>query len=105
MAKHNEGGNFAWFLAGVTVGVATAILFAPRSGRETRKTIADAAAKGRDIAEEKSREVVDFGREVYDQGREMAHDAAEAGKEVLDKGKEALSDLTGKAEDSPAPSE
>lgn len=105
MAKHNEGGNFAWFLAGVTVGVAAAILFAPRSGRETRKSIADAAAKGRDVAEKKSREVVEFGREVYDQGREMAHDAAEAGKEALEKGKEALSDLTGKAEDSPTASE
>lgn len=101
MAKHNEGGNFAWFLAGVTVGVAAAILFAPRSGRETRKSIADAAAKGRDLAEKKSREVVEFGREVYDQGRDMAHDAAEAGKEALDKGKEVLADLTAKAEESP----
>lgn len=101
MAKHNEGGNFAWFLAGVTVGVAAAILFAPRSGRETRKSIADAAAKGRDLAEKKSREVVEFGREVYDQGRDMAQDAAEAGKEALDKGKEVLADLTAKAEESP----
>lgn len=101
MAKHNEGGNFAWFLAGVTVGAAAAILFAPRSGRETRKSIADVAAKGRDLAEEKGREVVEFGREVYDQGRDMAHDAAEAGKDALDKGKEVLADLTGKAEEGP----
>lgn len=101
MAKHNEGGNFAWFVAGVTVGVAAAILFAPRSGSETRKSIADAAAKGRDLAEKKGRDVVEFGREVYGQGREMAHEAAEAGKEALEKGKEVLSDMTGSAEDSP----
>ena len=44
MAKHRNEGNFAWFVAGVTVGIAGAILFAPKSGKETRQQLAEAAS-------------------------------------------------------------
>ena len=95
MAKRNDGSNAAWFLAGLTVGIASAVLFAPRSGKETRDSIAEATNRGRDFADRKRREVADFGREVFDQGRELASDA----KEAVDKGKKILADLNTKVQD------
>ena len=83
MAKREESSNFAWFVAGLTIGVAGAILFAPKSGRETRDSIADAAARGRDLADQKRQEAVKLGREVYERGRELAEEAKDAGKAVL----------------------
>jgi gas vesicle protein len=81
-----------WLLAGVTIGVAAAILFAPRSGKETRDSLADSAARGRDVADRKRREAMRFGREVYDQGRELAAETVDSGKEILERGRQLASD-------------
>ena len=74
MAKHSNDGNFAWFLAGVTVGIAGAILFAPRSGKETREQIAEAASKGREFATEQKRQASQFGRDLYEKGRDLVEE-------------------------------
>ena len=95
MAKQSDGGNVAWFLAGLTDGIAGAILFAPKSGKETRESIADAAAKGRDLASRTGREVADLGREVLDQGRSLADEA----KDAVKKGKKILEDLSSKPDE------
>lgn len=90
MAKENDGSNAAWFLAGLAVGIAGAILFAPKSGRETRQSIADSAARGRDLANRTGRDVAELGREVLDQGRNLASEA----KEAVEKGRKILEDLS-----------
>ena len=115
MAKQDDGSQFLWFLAGVTIGVAAAVLFAPQSGRETRESLAEAAARGRDFADRKRREAAKFGREAYDQGRDLAaetvdssrdilergrqlaNEAKEVGQEALGQGKKILEDLSAKA--------
>ena len=74
MAKHSNEGNFAWFLAGVTVGIAGAILFAPRSGKETREQLAEAATKGREFASEQKRQATEFGRDLYEKGRDLVEE-------------------------------
>ena len=103
MAKSNDGSSIAWFLAGMTVGAAVAVLFAPKSGQETRQSISEAASRGKDLADRKTREVVEFGRDAYTQGRDLADSAKETGKEVIDRGKKALADLSPNAEASAAP--
>lgn len=72
MAKQDDGSQFTWFLAGLTIGIAGAILFAPKSGRETRESIASAASRGRKL-----------GRDALRRGREAAEEAKDAGKSVL----------------------
>ena len=74
MAKHRSEGNFAWFVAGVTVGVAGAILFTPKSGKETREQLAEAASKGREFASEHKRQASQFGRELYEKGRDLVEE-------------------------------
>ena len=43
-----EGNSFMWFLAGLGLGAVAGVLYAPRSGRETRQAILDAADDSRD---------------------------------------------------------
>jgi gas vesicle protein len=83
MAKREESSSFTWFMAGLTIGIAGAILFAPKSGRETRDSIGDAASRGREFAGRKKREAADFGRDIYRRGREFAEEEKDAGKSVL----------------------
>ena len=74
MAKHRNDGNFAWFVAGVTVGIAGAILFAPKSGKETRQQLAEAASKGREFAVDQKKQATQFGRELYEKGRDLVEE-------------------------------
>ncbi len=92
MAKH-ESSSLAWFLAGVTVGVAGAILYAPRSGREAREALGGTTRIGRDKLERTGRLAAERGREFYEQGRRLASEAAESGREAIERGKEAIGKL------------
>jgi gas vesicle protein len=75
MARDNNG--FGWFLAGLGLGALVGVLYAPKSGRETRQSLMDAAEEGRDF-------VVTKGR----QAREQVGQYSERGKEVLASQKE-----------------
>ena len=50
-AGHGMGGILLAFLGGAVVGGAAAILFAPKSGEQTRKRFAEMAKNGRERAE------------------------------------------------------
>ena len=81
MARHNSEGNFAWFVAGISLGITGAILFAPKSGKETREQIADAATKGREFATEQKKQATQFGRELYEKGRDFVE---EKGRDLVE---------------------
>jgi gas vesicle protein len=73
----DPGSGVAWFLAGAALGAVIGMLFAPRSGTETRRYLADTAEKGRERLHETGREVREKGRDVYDRGRHLADEASE----------------------------
>lgn len=66
------------FVLGAIAGAATALLWAPQSGDETRKLIAEKAREGR----EKATEAAHKGREFVDRQREHLSGAIERGKEA-----------------------
>ena len=47
---YSGGQIFLAFLGGAAVGATAALLTAPRSGAETRKTLMDGSARGRELA-------------------------------------------------------
>jgi gas vesicle protein len=71
----DEGSSrLAWFLTGAVVGATIAILYAPKSGRDTRQVLSD---KSRDAFGETGKNLVDASREMFDRGRQLVEDAAD----------------------------
>ncbi|HTS69225.1 MAG TPA: YtxH domain-containing protein [Terriglobia bacterium] len=82
MADCNVGTKVTFFVAGLGIGAAIALLFAPQSGEETRKQIADKAQEGKDYVAAKGREI-----------RKQAEDIVEQGKDLISKQKARLADV------------
>jgi len=76
----NVGSKVSFFLVGLGIGALVGILFAPKSGEETREYLSSKADEGRDYAQKKAREL-----------RERAEDLIERSKEIMSRQKEAIS--------------
>ena len=76
----NVGSKVSFFLVGLGIGALVGILFAPKSGEETREYLSSKAEEGRDYAQRKAREL-----------RERAEDLIERSKEIMARQKDALS--------------
>lgn len=91
MSEDNSASKLAYFLAGMGLGAVVALLYAPRTGKETREFISQKAEEGRDYISKKA----DEGREfVTTRGRELrtqAEQAVDRAKDVVSKQKEQLS--------------
>ncbi len=89
MSENNGGSKLAFFLAGMGVGAVLALLYAPKSGKETREYLSQKAEQGRDYIASKSRELreqagdlVDKGKDLVAEGRERVSAAYEAGRQA-----------------------
>jgi len=80
---NEESGKVAWFLAGTAVGAAVALLYAPKSGKETRRYLGKKTEEGCELISETGKEIADRGKELYEKGRKLADEAAE----MIDRGK------------------
>ena len=69
--------TIAWFLTGAAIGVTVAVLFAPKSGRDTRRYLSDKTQQGKEAVAHTSSDLVDAGRDVFERGRKLVEDAAE----------------------------
>ena len=74
--EKDEGGKLTWFLMGAALGAACALLYAPKSGKETRDFITQKAQEASDTVTGTSRDLYDRGKEVYDKGKQVVDDAA-----------------------------
>ena len=89
----DEGGNgFMWFLAGLGLGALVGVLYAPRSGRETRQAILDAAQDSREYLTTRGETVrtrvddwMNRGKEVLNQQKDQFRAAYEAGRQAYQK--------------------
>jgi len=68
---HTVQEALCWFATGMTVGTALAMLFAPRSGKETRAAIAEGATHMRERAEDMAHQA----RDKAGDWQEQAHHA------------------------------
>ncbi len=89
MARCNVASNLGYFVAGVGVGTVLALLFAPKTGEQTRKLISKKAGEGRDFVASKGRQLRDQAEELVDKGKELASRQKERLAEALEVGKEA----------------
>ncbi len=98
----NSGGNgFLWFLAGLGIGAAVGILYAPRSGRETREYLRDRADEGRDYMINRGRQAREQMNDWVDRGREVVNRQKEQISSALDAGRQAYREATAEGATSP----
>ena len=84
-----DGNSFVWFLAGLGLGALAGVLYAPRSGSETREVLRQRAEEGKDYVRNRAREAkeqasqwADRGREVVNQQKDQFRAAYEAGRQA-----------------------
>ena len=77
------------FLLGLGVGVGIGMLFAPKSGQETRQLIKDKAGEGTDYLKQRGSEIkqtasewVEKGKEAIGRQKDNIADAVEAGRQA-----------------------
>ena len=89
MATCNVSTKLAYFIAGLGMGGAVALLFAPKSGKETRKYLADKAEEGKGYVAAKGREFRQQAEEYVDRGKEVVSKQKERLADVLEAGRQA----------------
>jgi gas vesicle protein len=91
-----EGSGVLWFLAGLGIGAVMGILYAPRSGDETREALRARADEGREYVRNRAREAREQASEWADRGREVLSQQKEQFRSAYEAGKQAYQEATAK---------
>jgi len=75
--EDESSSSLAWFMTGAIIGATVAILYAPKSGKETRQFISDKTQQGCDAVSETGKDIVETSREMFERGRKLVEDAAD----------------------------
>ncbi len=82
-----ERSGFGYFLLGLGLGVAAGVLWAPRTGEETRQLLADKAGEGADYLKSRAQEGTDYLRQRTGDLKDSASDLYEKGKSTVSRQK------------------
>lgn len=77
--SERDGNSFVWFLAGLGIGAVVGVLYAPRSGDETREVLLSKAQESKEQVKQRARKA-----------REQAEDWMDRGRDVVNQQKEQL---------------
>lgn len=98
MADHDEGpyviierrtGSFGTFVWGLLLGAGAALLFAPKSGRETRRELTEGVERMRDRTETRVRELQRNVNETVEDVRRQVEEGLDSARRAVDSGREA----------------
>jgi len=89
-----DGNSFVWFLAGLGVGALAGVLYAPRSGSETREVLRARAEEGRDYVRNRAREAREQAEEWAGRGREVVNQQKEQFRAAYEAGRQAYHEAT-----------
>ena len=84
---NNKAYGLAWFLAGLGVGALVGILYAPKSGRETREDLVNGAREGTEYLRARTRQAAEQMGDLVDKSKEQVSEYVERGREVVDRGR------------------
>ena len=89
MSDRESSNSFMWFLAGLGFGALVGVLYAPRSGRETREAIRNTAQEGGEYLKNRGRDAretvsqwVDRGKDVVSQKKDQINAAIDATRQA-----------------------
>jgi gas vesicle protein len=85
----NVGSKVTYFLVGLGVGALVGVLFAPKSGEETRDFLAQKADEGKDFAQRKARELRERADELIERSKDVATRKKDSITAAVEAGREA----------------
>ena len=99
-----EDRRISYFLLGLGVGVAVGVLFAPKSGTETRELLKSKAEEGKEYLTRRGTEWKESASEILDRGKQAVVRQKEQVVAAVEAGKQAYRETSGKAEPGADPS-
>ena len=94
-----DDNRLSYFFLGLGLGVAVGVLFAPKSGTETRELIRSKANEGADFAKRRANEFRDQAADALDRGKQTISRHKENLAAAVDAGKQAYRDATSPSAD------
>ena len=89
-----DGNSLVWFLAGLGLGALAGVLYAPRSGAETRDALRARAEEGREYVRSRAREARDQAQQWADRGREAMSQQKDQFRAAYEAGRQAYHEAT-----------
>lgn len=94
----NTGSKISYFLVGMGIGALIGMLFAPKSGEETREYLSQKAEEGKEYAQKKARELKERADDVLERGKQVAGRQKDQIAAAVDAGREAYQREKSKAQ-------
>ncbi len=93
----NDDNKFSYFFLGLGLGVAAGLLFAPKSGPETREMLLSKADQGKEYLKRRGSELADQAADVLEQGKSTVSRQKDNLTAAVDAGKQAYREAVGSA--------
>ena len=100
MSDRDSSNSFLWFLAGLGFGALMGVLYAPRSGRETRDAIKSSAQEGSEYLKTRGRESKETVSQWVDRGKDVVGQQKEKISSAIDATRQAYREATGEGKKS-----
>ncbi len=91
----DDNNNLSYFFLGLGLGVAVGLLFAPKSGPETRDLLLTKADEGREYLRRRSEDLRDSAGDLVDKGRSVLAKQKDTLNSAVEAGKQAYRDAVG----------
>jgi len=95
MSDRDSTNSFMWFLAGLGFGALLGVLYAPRSGRETREAIKNSAQEGSEYLKTRGREARDTMNQWVDRGKDVVGQQKDKISAAIDASRQAYREAAG----------
>ena len=99
MADESGTSGFGWFLAGLGVGALVGVLYAPKSGNDTRDDLVSASLEAKDKAAVLAQQGREKAADLAAQGKEQVGGYVQQGKEYYDRGRSQWSEYVERGKD------
>jgi gas vesicle protein len=93
----DDKNSLSYFFLGLGLGVAAGLLFAPKSGAETRDLIASKADEGKEYLKRQSEGLKDSASDILDKGRDLVSKQKDQLDAAVQAGKQAYRDTVSAA--------
>ena len=87
MSDDNGATGLGWFLAGLGIGALVGVLYAPKSGKETREDLKASAQDAKERAGVLAQQGRERASQLAEQGKQQFGEYVDRGKEYYDRGR------------------